>query len=213
MAARADFSGVYVAMHLDENDEKIAIHRGTRLRKNHTSRRDAFVSVGVSLAAVWGREGLEQIGDDLPRRDATALKARTGFDGRVALLKFYPGMQASFIKSAEESGVRAIVVEGSGLGHTNKECADALRVFVGNGGLAFMTSQCVNGRVDMNVYDTGRDLLRAGVVPLGDMLAETALVKAMWALGNSTSTDGAKELMEEEVAGETTTRGFLRWPT
>jgi glutamyl-tRNA(Gln) amidotransferase subunit D len=62
----------------------------------------------------------------------------------------------------------------------------------------------------MNVYENGRDLLRAGVVPLDDMLAETALVKAMWALGNSKSTGGAMRLMLENVSGETTARSFLR---
>ena len=71
-----------------------------------------------------------------------------------------------------------------------------------------MTSQCINGRVDMNVYDTGRDLLQAGVVPLEDMLSETALVKAMWALGNSASVAKAKELMAASLAGETTARTF-----
>jgi glutamyl-tRNA(Gln) amidotransferase subunit D len=71
-----------------------------------------------------------------------------------------------------------------------------------------MTSQCINGRVDMNVYDTGRDLLQAGVLPLEDMLAETALVKAMWALGNSATASKAKELMAANVAGEMTARTF-----
>jgi len=210
MAATAPFSGVYVAMHLDENDERLAIHNGTRVRKNHTSRRDAFASIGVPLAAVWGRNGLEMVSDTLPRRGGKDFEPKTGFDDRVALLKFYPGMPGSTIKSAEKSGVRCLVIEGTGLGHTNKECADALKAFVGNGGMAFMTSQCVNGRVDMNVYDTGRDLQRAGVLPLGDMLAETALVKAMWTLGNSESIEMASKIMLEDVAGETTGRGFLR---
>ena len=71
-----------------------------------------------------------------------------------------------------------------------------------------MTSQCVNGRVDLNVYDTGRDLVRVGVVPLEDMLAETALVKAMWALGNSATVVDARAKMVENLAGEMTARGF-----
>jgi len=71
-----------------------------------------------------------------------------------------------------------------------------------------MTSQCINGRVDLNVYDTGRDLIHAGVLPLEDMLAETALVKSMWALGNSASVEKARQLMSENIAGETTVRTF-----
>jgi glutamyl-tRNA(Gln) amidotransferase subunit D len=208
VAASAPFAGVYVAMHLDESDEKIVFHRGTRVRKNHTSRRDAFASVGVPAAAVWGRDGLLFVDQGLPARGGTGFRPRTEFEGKVALLKFYPSMPASTIKSAQDSGAQGIVIEGTGLGHTSKECIGALRSFVKGGGMAFMTSQCINGRVDMNVYENGRDLLQAGVVPLEDMLAETALVKAMWALGNATSADEAKSLMKEDVAGETTPRGF-----
>jgi glutamyl-tRNA(Gln) amidotransferase subunit D len=208
VAASAPFSGVYVAMHLDESDEMIAFHRGTRVRKNHTSRRDAFVSVGVPTAAVWGRDGLQFVDQGLPARGGTGFRPRTEFQERVALLKFYPSMPASTIKAAGDAGALGIVIEGTGLGHTSKECIGALRTFINGGGIAFMTSQCINGRVDMNVYENGRDLLQAGVVPLEDMLAETALVKAMWALGNSASAKEAKRLMTENLAGETTPRGF-----
>ncbi|HME19538.1 MAG TPA: Glu-tRNA(Gln) amidotransferase subunit GatD [Nitrososphaerales archaeon] len=208
VAGAAPFAGVYVAMHLDESDELIALHRGTRVRKNHTSRRDAFVSVGVPTAAVWGRDGLQFVDQGLPARGGSGFRPRTEFQEKVALLKFYPSMPASMIKSAEEAGFRGIVIEGTGLGHTSKECIGALRSFIKGGGLAFMTSQCINGRVDMNVYENGRDLLQAGVDPLEDMLSETALVKAMWALGNSASAEEAKRLMKEDVAGETTQRGF-----
>jgi len=106
------------------------------------------------------------------------------------------------------SGAKAIVVEGTGLGHVNKETARDLGKFVKAGGLAFMTSQCIGGRVDLNVYDTGRDLQAEGVIPLDDMLAETALVKAMWALGNGKTLAKVKELMTTDIAGETTTRTF-----
>lgn len=207
VAAKAEFAGVYVAMHLGESDDKIGLYRGTRVRKNHTSRRDAFVSVGVPVAAVWGRDGVEYADEGLPKRGGD-FRARPRFNPRVALLKFYPSMPASFVTSARRSGARAIVVEGTGLGHVSRETVKELGRFVTAGGLAFMTSQCINGRVDLNVYDTGRDLLAAGVIPLEDMLSETAVVKAMWALGNSSSAARAKELMVTDIAGESTTRTF-----
>jgi glutamyl-tRNA(Gln) amidotransferase subunit D len=90
----------------------------------------------------------------------------------------------------------------------NRESVKELGRFVKSGRLAFMTSQCIEGRVDLNVYDTGRDLQLHGVVPLEDMLAETALVKAMWALGNSKTIVRAKELMVTDIAGEATVRTF-----
>jgi len=104
--------------------------------------------------------------------------------------------------------VKGLVIEGTGLGHVSKVVGAELRGFIKGGGLVCMTSQCINGRVDMNVYDTGRDLLHDGILPLEDMLAETALVKAMWALGNSRTLAKAKELMLANLVGETTTRTF-----
>ena len=209
MAAGAPFSGVYIAMHLDESDEKIAVHRSARARKNHTSRRDAFESVGGAPAAVWGRGGFDYVDDSLPKRGpGSKFSPRTDFRPQVALIKFYPSMPTTQLDALAASGLKAVVLEGTGLGHVNAENVEALKRFVSGGGLAFMTSQCVNGMVDLNVYETGRDLLQAGVVPLGDMLAETALVKAMWALANSGSRQEAESLMTTDVAGELAARRF-----
>ena len=150
---------------------------------------------------------MEYAAEGLPRRGGV-FKPKTKFDDRVALLKFYPSMKASLIAAARRGGMKGLVIEGTGLGHVSKVVAAELRTFIKEGGLVCMTSQCINGRVDMNVYDTGRDLLHDGVVPLEDMLAETALVKTMWALGNSKTVKRAKELMMANLAGETTTRTF-----
>ena len=209
VAGTAAFSGVYVAMHMGESDDRVAFHRGTRVRKDHTSRRDAFESIGVPPVAVFGDSGLEYVAEGLPARGGP-FKPKTKFDGRVALLKFYPSMPAGLIRAARRSGAKAVVVEGTGLGHVSKEVTAELGRFVKAGGLAFMTSQCINGRVDLSVYDTGRDLLHAGVVPLEDMLSETALVKAMWVLGNGSTGAKARELMASNLAGETTARTFPR---
>lgn len=103
-----------------------------------------------------------------------------------------------------------MVFEGTGLGHINAKSVEAVARFVAAGGVVCMTSQCIWGRVDMNVYDTGRDLLKAGVVPLEDMLPETALAKLMWALANSPSAEEARRLMAEDLAGETTPRTVQR---
>jgi len=208
-AGTAGFSGVYAAMHVDESDERVALHLGTRVRKNHTSRRDAFVSVGVPVAAIWGRRGPEFVSEGLPPRgEGRRFKPRPDFEEKVSLLKFYPSMEAGLVSAARRMGAKGIVVEGTGLGHTSVEVGAELGRFVKAGGMACMTSQCINGRVNMNVYDTGRDLQQAGVIPLEDMLAETALVKAMWVLGNFSDLEEAKDQMKLNLAGEVTTRTF-----
>ncbi|MEM4726208.1 MAG: hypothetical protein QXG63_04640 [Nitrososphaerales archaeon] len=73
---------------------------------------------------------------------------------------------------------------------------------VGKGVLVGMCSQCIWGRVRMTVYDTGRDLLNIGVLPLDTLFPEVALVKMMWVLGNTKTLEEARELMLKDLVGE-----------
>jgi glutamyl-tRNA(Gln) amidotransferase subunit D len=71
-----------------------------------------------------------------------------------------------------------------------------------------MTSQCIWGRVNMNVYDSGRDLQALGVIPLEDMLPETALVKLMWALGQTNDPKAVTKLLKTNIAWEISSRSL-----
>lgn len=205
-AARANVSGVFVAMHAGTSDDVVAVHVGTRVRKNHTSRRDAFESIDVTPVALVRNNEIEmqkasQIGLT-ERTNVNELKLQPGFDSRVMLIKYYPGFDPRIIENAVESGYKAIIFEGTGLGHVNKECFPAIQRAVEAGVMICMTSQCIWGRVGMKVYDTGRDLLSIGVVPLSDMISETATVKAMWALANAQSSKAFKDIMIENISNE-----------
>jgi glutamyl-tRNA(Gln) amidotransferase subunit D len=205
-AEESKYPGVFVAMHGGTSDDIIACHVGTRVRKNHTSRRDAFESIDMTPVAIVRNNEIE-----MQRKDQNRLgeifsdkpfRVKTKFDNRVMLLKYYPGFDPTLIEHAINSGYRAIVLEGTGLGHVGKECFPALKKAVGAGLMVCMTSQCIWGRVGMTVYDTGRDLLAIGVIPLSDMISETATVKAMWALANSKDVEDAKKIMQENLANE-----------
>ena len=212
IAARAPFAEVVVAMHDWISDEKIAIHLGTKVRKCHTSRRDAFESVNVPPVAYYDliRSSIDIKSKLLgKRRSVSDWSIRPKFDGNVVLLKFYPGMSGAIIDWAVASGQKGIVLEGSGLGHVSEAMFPAIERAINNDIVVAMTSQCIWGRVHMNVYSTGRDLLRMGVIPLGDMLSETALVKMMWALGNETSPAEVKTMMTKNLAGELSDRRIL----
>jgi glutamyl-tRNA(Gln) amidotransferase subunit D len=213
LAVQAEFSGVYVVMHADTSDDRLAVHSGTRVRKNHTSARDAFESIGVEPVAFWSREGIVVTSrDPLPPKTGAGVPfvAKPRFDPRAALVKYYPSMPVDHLRAILGSGVRGVVLEGTGLGHINNKNIATVRDFVSRGGIACMTSQCLWGRVDLDVYDTGRDLLEAGVIPLQDMLPETALAKLMWALGNYDSLEEAKETMQANLVGEITARTTQR---
>jgi len=211
-ALKSSLPGVYVAMHAGTSDDLIACHIGTRVRKNHTSRRDAFESIDTKPVAIVNGKTVK-IQNNNSERGATlkvldfksnrgSFSVKPEFDPRAVLLKFYPGFDPVLISYLVSSGHRAIVLEGTGLGHVSKDCFTEIRKALDSGLLVFMTSQCIWGRTGMTVYDTGRDLLDLGVIPLDDMLPETAIVKAMWVLANSTSLELAKSLMQKNIAHE-----------
>jgi glutamyl-tRNA(Gln) amidotransferase subunit D len=205
-AADSRYTGVFVAMHAGTSDDTIACHVGTRVRKNHTSRRDAFESIDMTPVAFLRNNKIEmqqKHGHRLVERsNQNPIEINTEFDDRVILLKYYPGFDPTLIEHAINAGYRAIILEGTGLGHVGKECFPALKKVVAAGLMVCMTSQCIWGRVRMTVYDTGRDLLDIGVVPLSDMISETAIVKAMWALKETQDIEAAKKIMQQNLANE-----------
>jgi len=208
LAAKADLGAVGVTMHQNLSDRYIVAHRGARVRKCHTSRRDAFKSINSEPLAKYDLQtGQIAYSEDHPKRTmGHDLVVKPEFDQHAALLKFYPGFNPEIIDAAVKAGARGIVLEGTGLGHVSKYCYNALRNAIKSDVPVFMTSQTIWGRVDMNVYVTGRDLLNIGVVPLEDMISETALVKLMWILGHTRSIDKIREAMLNPVAGEITPR-------
>ena len=188
------------------SDDTIACHIGTRVRKNHTSRRDAFESIDTTPVAFVRNNRIEMQQKSqiqlVKRSSAKLVEVKTRFEDKVILLKYYPGFDPILIEHAINAGYKAIVLEGTGLGHVGKGCFPILKMAIDTGLIVCMTSQCIWGRVRMTVYDTGRDLLEIGVIPLSDMISETATVKAMWALANSKDVEDAKIIMQENLVNE-----------
>jgi glutamyl-tRNA(Gln) amidotransferase subunit D len=211
LAARADMATVGVAMHRGLSDHIIIAHRGTRVRKFHTSRRDAFKSINSNpLASYDLKTGQIEMMNGVSKRDRSrklAMKSR--FDPNAYLIKFYPGFNPSVLDSVVSEGARGIVFEGTGLGHVSGHLFDSVKKALKRDIPVFMTSQTVWGRVDMNVYNTGRDLLNLGVTPLEDMIAETAVVKLMWAAAQTKSASKIRQMMVQQVAGEITSRTLV----
>ena len=202
-AGEAPFAEVGLAMHETVSDTAIVIHRGTKVRKCHTSRRDTFKSInGFPIAKVKDLQVTMQT-DQFQRRDTKKkLVLKPNFSEKVALVKFYPGIDPAIIDYYVDKSFKGILLEGSGLGHVSKFCFEAIKNAVAKGVVVALASQCIWGRVNMNVYDTGRDLLSFGVVPLDDMFPETGLVKLMWVLGQTDDVEEAKKLLKTNIAGE-----------
>lgn len=206
VAAKAPFAEVVVCMHGWHSDEDIYIHRGTRVVKFHTSSRGAFQSINAAPLAVKTPAGLKTLTDEYHRRGWENYAFRTVFDDRAMLIKFYPGMNPEAVEIlVEKFRLRGIILEGTGLGHVASSFIPVLKKLDEEGVFVGMTSQCRFGRVNMNVYENGRDLMRAGVTPLDNMLSETALVKLMWVLGvlgEKASLEDVRGLMQKNLCGE-----------
>ncbi|MEK0322433.1 MAG: Glu-tRNA(Gln) amidotransferase subunit GatD, partial [Nitrosopumilus sp.] len=193
--------GVYIVMHQDENDGTIACHLGTRVRKNHTSKRGAFQTIGDVPAFIITEDQIQKnITEDFFK--VNEFQPKIYLDTKVALVKYHPGYDPRLLDKIIEMGFRGIIFEGTGLGHVGKTMYESVKKANEKGIFLGMTSQCIDGRVRMTVYESGRDLLDLGIVPLENMIPEVALVKAMWAMGNSQNRDEVKKIMLENIASE-----------
>jgi glutamyl-tRNA(Gln) amidotransferase subunit D len=194
-------NGVYIVMHQDENDETVACHLGTRVRKNHTSKRGAFQTIGDDPAFIV-------VNDQVQRNTkydffkVKEFQPRIKINTKVALVKYHPGYDPSLLEKIIEMNYSGIIFEGTGLGHIGKTMYENVKKANEKGIFLGMTSQCIDGRVRMTVYESGRDLLNLGIISLENMIPEVALVKAMWALGNSETLEDMKHIMLQNIASE-----------
>jgi len=206
---KSDFAGVAICMHSESGDKVCDVMPACKTRKMHSSRRDAFTVVNDKPIASINYNTKEiEFHKELhkPQED---FKVIDNFEENVGLLKIYPGIRPEQIKSFRN--YKGLVLEGTGLGHVpinsidefsknNKDNLKAIKELIDSGCVVVMATQTLYGRVNMNVYSTGRDLLSIGVISAEDMLSETAFVKLAWLLGSYPKE--VKALIGENLRGE-----------
>jgi glutamyl-tRNA(Gln) amidotransferase subunit D len=207
LCLEGDLGEVVALMHGETSDSYCLAHRGTKVRKMHSSRRDAFKSVNAEpIAKVEGP--VLTFNGHHQRRSPGPVELFDKIDGRASLLHFYPGFEADHFETIARH-VKGVVVAGTGLGHVSEEIVGSIRRATKDGVHVVVTTQCLQGAVNLNVYSTGRDMLAAGALPVGDMLPETAYVKLMWAMGQTDDPDEIRKIMLTDIAGEITDRRVL----
>lgn len=206
-AAESDIAEVVVCMFGPTSDEYGLLHRGTRVRKMHSSYRSTFRTVGDIPLAMVNREKVTPLHDNYnKRRRDRHVDIHPYFEERVAMVYYYPNMHPDMIDSLVENGYRGIVIAGTGLGHINKPVYPAIERATAAGVAIYMTVQTLWGYVHMFVYDTGRDLMAKGIIPAENMLPEVAYVKLAWALGQTDDLQKVKDIMLTPICGEITER-------
>ncbi len=206
-AAESDIAEVMVCMFGPTSDVYGLLHRGTRVRKMHSSYRSTFRTIGDIPLAMVSRDRITPLRQDYQRRrHDREVTINTAFEEKVSIVYYYPNMKPDIIDALIDNGYRGIVIAGTGLGHVNKPLYPALKRAQEKNIAVYMTVQTLWGYVQMYVYDTGRDMMELGVTPMANMLPEVAYVKLGWALGQSSDLQRVKQIMFTPVNGEITER-------
>lgn len=206
-AGTCDIAEVLVCMFGPTSDEYGLLHKGTRVRKMHSSYRSTFRTIGDTPVATVSKNSIEYIKKEYnPRRKDRNVKIMPFFDERVTMLYYYPGMKPDTLDALVDNGYKGIVIVGTGLGHVNKELYPAIERAHAKGVHMYMTLQTIWGYVHMFVYDTGRDMMAKGIIPAGNMLPEVAFIKLGWALGQTHDPKEVKRIMLTPVNDEITER-------
>jgi glutamyl-tRNA(Gln) amidotransferase subunit D len=201
--AISDIAEVCLVMHGTTSDDYCSIHRGTRVRKMHTSRRDAFQSINQApLGQVDYLTRKIRTFQPYRRRGEVELEVADRLEPKCSLVKYTPGSSPEILNYYIDKGYRGIVLEGTGLGHVASDWIDSIKRATQEEIPVVIASQCLRGRICDRVYDTGRDMLAAGAIEGEDMLPEVALVKLMWTVANAESPGNIRSLMKTPLAGE-----------
>jgi glutamyl-tRNA(Gln) amidotransferase subunit D len=214
LAGHADFAETVVCMHGSTSDSYNFIHRATRCRKMHSSRRDTFRTLDDIPLGKIDESGVTWFKDDIrPRGPAEDFYLDTKIDTRVGMLYSYPGMNPDILDSMVDLRYHGIVIIGTGLGHVGTDIYPPLERCQEEEIPVVLVVEPLFGYIHLRVYETGRDMLARGVIEGGNMLPSAAYTKLIWVLGHTRNIEEVKNLMQTSIAGEITAResprGFM----
>ena len=211
VAGYADIGEVLVSMMGSTSHKYDYLHRPTRVRKMHSSRRDTFRSLSVPPVGKidWLTQEISFFSPVKPRAKKEDFILDTKIDSRVAILYFYPGMNPDMLDSVIDMGYHGVVIIGTGLGHVSSEMYGVLERAQEECIPIVMVVQPLYGFCHLRVYETGREMLARGVIEGSNLLPEAAYPKLVWVLGHTgfpPDLDEVKRLMQTNIAGEITNR-------
>jgi len=214
LAGYEDFAEVVVCMHGGTSDSYNLIHRATRCRKMHSSRRDTFRTLDDTPLGKIDDSGVTWFKNDIrPRSPVGDFRLDAKIDTRVGMLYSYPGMNPDILDGMIDKGYHGIVIIGTGLGHVGTDMFPPLERCQEEEIPVVLVVEPLFGYIHLRVYETGRDMLARGVIEGGNMLPSAAYTKLIWVLGHTRNIQEVKTLMQTNIAGEITQRegpkGFL----
>jgi len=212
-AVNANFAEVAICMHHTSQDDVCAILPGTKTRKLHTSRRDAFKAVNSKPIALvdFSIDNITFVQDKFKQRAKRTVTIKPMKEPKVAIIRQRTNMSADeFLLYSNYDG---IVIESTGLGQLpisevddytkeHTKIADALASMVKKGVIIILSPQTIFGRLNLNVYENQRKQQHLGILGhMSDMTTETTFLKLSWLLSNY-SKEEAKKLLLINLRGE-----------
>lgn len=189
LMAVSDIAEVMLVGHASSNDDFCYAMPGTKVRKMHSSRRDAFKVINSKPFAKVFSDRIELVSEYKLRNEKNKVKLDSCFEEKVALIQVYPGQDPEILDYYLKNKYKGIVLEMGALGHvptmrSRKGWTRKLEEIQKKGMIVCAVTQCLYGRTDPLVYSNGREILKTGVIYLEDMLPETAFTKLGWVLGH-----------------------------
>jgi glutamyl-tRNA(Gln) amidotransferase subunit D len=206
----SEMADTAVVMHGTMNDDYCLANKGTKVRKMHTSRRDAFRPINtLPIAKIWSNGKIENLSQFRVRDDSVKASVCGSMYEKVAIVSAYPGSDPGVIDYYVDKGYKGIILSASALGHVpgytrdlKKSWLPSIKKAISSGVFVGCASQTLYGRVHPHVYRLLIEMDSMGVVFLSDMMVETAYVKLMWVLSMNKNLNKVKEMMLTNYVGE-----------
>ncbi len=200
--ASSNIAEVVVVMLGSSSHEYDLIHKGTLVRKMHSSYRNTFRTIdNIPMGMVKDRK-IRMFTNDYRKKGKRKTIALTEFEEKIGFVYSYPGLTNEEIHFYVDKGYKGILIAGTGLGHVSHRVFDAIQRAIEEKIVVLMTTQTLHGFTGMNVYSTGRELINMGVISGKNMIPEVGYVKLGWVLGQTDNYEEAKELLSTNIAGE-----------
>ena len=210
-AAKFDGAAVVTCMHGTSSDGFCILNRGTKVRKMHTSRRDAFRPINeLPLAKVYENGKIEILNENYNKRNNEKVSVEDKFEHKTALINIYPGIDPDVLDYYRRKKYKGIVIAATALGHVptlnpKYSLFKKIKELIDSGIPVVIATQTIYGRVHPYVYTNLRKLsVELNCIFAEDMLAETAYIKLGWVLPQAKDIEEVKEMMLRNYAGEIT---------
>ncbi|KAG0210617.1 hypothetical protein BGX28_009142 [Mortierella sp. GBA30] len=191
---------------------EVSLYFGNKLfRGNRSSKMDAIdfnafdspnlpplVKVGINIDVDWS--------EVVRPTSLSRFRAHKSMNPNVASLRLFPGITDTTIRTFLAPPIQGVVLETYGAGNAPSTRADliaALKEACDRGVIIVNCTQCKRGLVT-DVYQTGKVLYNAGVIPGNDMTPECALTKLSYLLGHNLPIPKVREMMTKNLRGELT---------